>query len=443
MMRKSALSMLDVYANGILVGFWERKRGIELFRYDPAWVANQLGRPISMSMPFNPGNEAFRGEVVTNYFDNLLPDSRDIRERLAAKYRTRSTNSFSLLSAIGRDCVGALQIMPHGERPEGFDRIAGRPLNADEVTQLLSGVIRAGVNADVDDDDFRISIAGAQEKTALLWHNNQWHVPLGATPTTHLFKLPMGLVGGNAIIDLSESVENEWLCAQICESFGLPMARCNIAQFPEQKVLIVDRFDRALSEDSKWIMRLPQEDMCQAFGVAGHLKYQSNGGPGIEQIMALLQGSENAELDRRIFYKSQIVFWLMAAIDGHAKNFSISLLSGGRYQLTPLYDVLSAHPYYGSGPKRLNWRKSKMAMAVRGKSNHYSITSIQRRHWVDMAKQVGMAHEVELLLEEVADKTAHAISHTETLLPANFPEELAKRIFDGMKKQREMLIKQK
>lgn len=282
-----------------------------------------------------------------------------------------------------------------------------------------------------------------QEKTALLWHNDQWHVPHGATPTTHLFKLPMGLAGGNAIIDLSESVENEWLCAQICESFGLPMARCNIAQFSGQKVLIVDRFDRALSEDRKWIMRLPQEDMCQAFGVAGHLKYQNNGGPGIEQIMALLQTSENAELGRRTFYKSQIVFWLMAAIDGHAKNFSISLSSGGRYQLTPLYDVLSAHPYYGNGPKRLNWRKSKMAMAARGKSTHYSITSIQRRHWVEMAKRVGMTHKIELLLEEVADKTADAISRSGSLLPANFPEGMTQRIFDGMRKQREMLVKQK
>ena len=441
MMRTSASGMLDVYANGILVGFWERRRGVELFRYAPEWVANPLGRPISMSMPFNPANDAFRGEVVTNYFDNLLPDSRDIRERLAAKYRTHSTNSFSLLSEIGRDCVGALQIMPHEEKPAGFDKIAGRTLNEDEIAQLLSGVIRE--NADADDDDFRISIAGAQEKTALLWHKDQWHVPLGATPTTHLFKLPMGLVGGNARIDLSESVENEWLCAQICEAFDLPVARCNIAQFPGQKVLIVDRFDRAINENGKWIMRLPQEDMCQAFGVAGHLKYQSNGGPGIEQIMSLLQGSENVEQDRRIFYKSQIVFWLMAAIDGHAKNFSIALLSGGRYQLTPLYDILSAHPYYGNGPNRINWRKSKMAMAVKGKSNHYGIASIQRRHWVEMAKQVGMAHEAELLLEEVADKTADAISHAETLLPANFPEELAQRIFDGMRNQRELLVKQK
>ncbi|NLC85010.1 MAG: type II toxin-antitoxin system HipA family toxin, partial [Ruminococcaceae bacterium] len=156
-----------------------------------------------------------------------------------------------------------------------------------------------------------------------------------------------------------------------------------------------------------------------------------------------LQGSENVEQDRRIFYKSQIVFWLMAAIDGHAKNFSIALLSGGRYQLTPLYDILSAHPYYGNGPNRINWRKSKMAMAVKGKSNHYGIASIQRRHWVEMAKQVGMAHEAELLLEEVADKTADAISHAETLLPANFPEELAQRIFDGMRNQRELLVKQK
>ena len=231
MVRKSVSGTLDVYANGVLVGFLERQRGIETFRYDPTWVESPHGRPISMSMPFTPSNEPFRGDVVTNYFDNLLPDSRDIRIRLAAKYRTQSTNALSLLSEIGRDCIGALQIMPHEEQPTGFDKILGRPLDEEGVAQILRGVIQAHGNPGEPNDDFRLSIAGAQEKTALLWHNNQWHVPLDATPTTHLFKLPMGVAGGNARIDMNDSVENEWLCAQICRAFGLPLPSAILLNF--------------------------------------------------------------------------------------------------------------------------------------------------------------------------------------------------------------------
>ena len=219
-----------------------------------------------------------------------------------------------------------------------------------------------------------------------------------------------------------------------------PVAECHIAQFLDQKALIVERFDRALAEDGTWIMRLPQEDMCQAFGVASHLKYQSSGGPGVEEIMSFLNGSDNAEEDRHIFFKTQMVFWLLAAIDGHAKNFSIAIQQGGHYHLTPLYDIISAYPYYGHGANNLSWQKSKLAMGVKGKSNHYRIKSILPRHWIEMAKHVGLAHKVSQIMEEVADLTPHAISHAENLLPANFPDRAAQRIFQGMKKQRDLLV---
>ena len=109
-------------------------------------------------------------------------------------------------------------------------------------------------------------------------------------------------------------------------------------------------------------MRLPQEDFCQATATAPALKYESDGGPGIGKIMDLLLGSEKAAADRRDFMRTQLVFWLLAAIDGHAKNFSIFLRAGGAYQLTPRYDILSAHPMLGHGRGRLSPRKITMAM---------------------------------------------------------------------------------
>lgn len=108
--------------------------------------------------------------------------------------------------------------------------------------------------------------------------------------------------------DLRTSVENEWLCSKITAGFGLPVAGCKIARFEELKVLIVERFDRRLSADASWIVRLPREDFCQATGTSPLHKYQSDGGPGIGKVMEILLGSEEAESDRIHFFKTQVVF---------------------------------------------------------------------------------------------------------------------------------------
>ncbi len=172
-------------------------------------------------------------------------------------------------------------------------------------------------------------------------------------------------------IDLSTSVENEWLCVQILQAYGIPVAECRMATFGEHRTLIVERFDRKLASDKSWWLRLPQEDFCQATATPPALKYESDGGPGIRRILEVLQGSERAEEDRRDFLRTQVVFWLLAAIDGHAKNFSLFLLPGGAYRLTPRYDVLSAHPVLGNGRGRLARQKVRMAMAVWGANRHY------------------------------------------------------------------------
>lgn len=149
-------------------------------------------------------------------------------------------------------------------------------------------------------------------------------------------------------------MENEWLCAQIAREFGQPVASYQIAVFGRHKVLVVERFDRRLV-DHTWWARLPQEDFCQVFGLPSEQKYEKDGGPGISLILGKLQGSDTAEADRQRFLTTQLLFWLLAAPDGRAKNFSIFIEPEGRYKLTPLYDILSAWPIVGDGPKQFQW----------------------------------------------------------------------------------------
>ena len=422
--------------NGIPVGYWETSRQGERFGYFVEWLADAQSRPLSLSLPFLPGNAPYQGQVVTDYFDNLLPDNDAIRRRLAQRHQTGGTDAFRLLAKLGRDCVGAIQILPEDEAPTDVYEIHGEAMDAAGVAQRLRNVTLApALGLHGDDMDLRLSIAGAQEKTALLQHGGQWLLPHGSTPTTHIFKLPLGWVG-QMQADMRTSVENEWLCSKIMAAYGIPIAPCEIAQFEDQKALVVERFDRIPASDGSWIVRLPQEDMCQATGTSPLTKYQADGGPGIARIMELLLGSDNAARDRETFFKTQIIFWVLAATDGHGKNFSIALLPGGRFRSTPIYDVLSVHPVIGTGRNRLPPQKAKLAMAVRGSSNHYLIDKIQRRHWIAQAQQIGLgAVTAERLIGEVIIATETVISEVGKLLPDDFPMDVLEAIFSGMRRQ--------
>ncbi len=428
---------LNVWMNGMLVGAWSYGRGdSHRFVYDADWLKSPACRSLSLSMPLSASG-AVRGAVVAHYFDNLLPDSERIRKRLKARYGTRSDRAFDLLEAIGRDCVGAVQLLPVGSEPTGFNRVSYEALDEAGVAAQLRMVPALPSYAADTHTDFRISIAGAQEKTALLKVGKQWCVPTGATPTSHIFKLPQGLVGGYQF-DLRHSVENEWLCLKFLAALGLPVAAAEIGQFEDQKALIVERFDRrwvhARDGKSSWLARLPQEDFCQVLGISPDDKYESAGGPGIRDALQILQGSQTADLDRTIFVMTQFAFWLLAAIDGHAKNFSIRLYAQDKYEMTPIYDVLSAWPIIGSGPNYLPMQDAKMAMALRGKNTHYRVSEIQTRHWKLLAKECGVPSVWKLMLE-MAGSVDDAIASVMIQLPQEYPVALAETIFDGVRKQ--------
>lgn len=443
--RRAHSRPLSIWTNGELVGHWT-PAGNQPMRlaYADSWLKSDAARPLSLSLPLPLlNNNPLRGELVENFFENLLPESSAIRKRLAQRYAAGSERTFDLLAAIGRDCVGAVQLLDAEEEPKGFDRIEGKSLDDEAVAAVLrSAVAGAQFGKQEHAQDFRISIAGAQEKTALLWHQGTWMRPLGATPTTHIIKLPLGLVG-NMQADMRTSVHNEWLCLKLMGALGFDAAQADIATFADHPpVLVVERFDRKLHPSEKWILRLPQEDCCQARGVNPAIKYEADGGPGIEQLAQVLHGSQNARADLRTLLASQITFWLMAATDGHAKNFSIRLHAGGAYALTPLYDVLSAWPIIGKGKNQLAWKNAKLAMAVSGKNRHYHLATVMRRHFNATAARCGWGENAEDIIGELLAKVDGSIEAVAKQLPPGFPEDVATAIFEGMRTQARRLQEQ-
>ena len=281
---------LGVYMNSRLVGRLRRESsGAIDFRYDESWLDWSNAIPISLSLPLR--EDRYIGAPVIAVFENLLPDNPDVRRRVAERSHAGGSDVYSLLTAIGRDCVGALQFVPEGEEVTPAGQIDARPVSDDEIAALIADLGRSPLGLG-NDREFRISLAGAQEKTALLLWNGQWHMPHGTTATTHILKPEIGRLPGG--IDLSQSVENEYLCMKLVAALGLPVAHAEIAEFAGRKTLVVERFDRLWTREKR-LLRLPQEDCCQALSVPPNLKYESDGGPGIRDIAELLKGSDTPE----------------------------------------------------------------------------------------------------------------------------------------------------
>lgn len=203
------------------------------------------------------------------------------------------------------------------------------------------------------------------------------------------------------------------------EAFGLPVNAAEIKTFGDTKALVIERFDRQFTKDGR-LLRLPQEDCCQALSVPPTRKYQSDGGPGMIAILDLLKGSDNPADDQTAFFKAQLVFWLIGATDGHAKNFSIYLGPGGTYHLTPLYDVLTAQPSLVS--RQIERKQMKLAMSV-GNSRHYRIDTIHGRHFVQTGEEAGLPKSLVLsAIEQIGSAAEKAIAQVKSALPTGFPE---------------------
>ena len=427
---------LAIWMNDLRVGTWAQPRtGAPTFHYHPAWIASNAARVLSLSRPFMPGNTPHRGAVVSNFFENLLPDSAAIRRRLQARFATGSTEAFDLLTAIGRDCVGAVQWLPDDEKPTGYDEVKGTPLDESGVEQTINAAVSgARLLGQIDDSDFRLSLAGAQEKTAVPFHRNRWFRPSGATPTTHIFKLPLGLVG-NLQADLQDLVENAWLCSRLVAAFGLETPHSEIAQFGARKVLVVERFDRA--KQPGWIARLPQEDFCQAIGLPRPSNTNRTAARTAAtfcacSIPALAPPPTNAPSSRPRSCSGS------SPRPTATRRTSLFHERGGTYRLTPVYEVLSAWPIIGPGRNPLAWPKASLALAVRATSAHGKLKDIRPRHWSAVAQQAGLG-DADALIHEILTLVPSALSTVGNLLPKTFPTHVSEKIFSGIAQQAKVL----
>lgn len=397
---------LNVLVTDKLAGtLTELPTGKYRFEYADEWQASRGAIPLSYSMPLPQKRHGTR--VVSNFLWGMLPDNQTVLDEWGRQYKVSPANPFALLTNIGEDCPGAVQIVPPDQELAGRGNV--RWLTAADLDKRIRLLRSDPGAARLLGDKGRFSLAGAQSKTALYrGPNGKWAIPQGRTPTTHIFKPEPGAYKGVAA--------NEHFCLSLARAVGLPAALSEVAELGGGPVIIVERFDRKRSNNM--FVRRHQEDMCQALGVNPRQKYQAEGGPGAPEIMDLLQNSANPNVDRDRFMRALALNFIIVGTDAHARNYSIAYAPGGAFRLAPLYDVISFLPYTS------NENDAELAMTIGGEK---AVARIAPRHWTALAglcrfpKERALAHVSDLIarLPEAArtvSNECHAAGLTHPIL---------------------------
>jgi serine/threonine-protein kinase HipA len=365
---------LAVILDDVVAGTVTRLSGGRLrFDYDAAYREQAGHTPLSLSMPVQVASHPH--SEISPWLWGLLPDNDAVLRRWAREFHVSGSSAFSLLATpIGEDCAGAVRFAP----PDGLERVLGRTgevtwLTEDDVAQRLRELREDSTAWLGRSFTGQFSLAGAQAKTALLLDGNRWGVPSGPTPTTHILK--------PAVAGLDDHDLNEHLCLDAARRAGLIAARSSIAQFADETAVVVTRYDRIEGVDGT-VVRVHQEDLCQALGVPPSEKYQNEGGPTPARIAHLFRDAMPPRVGEdavRRFADALIWNWLIGGTDAHAKNYSV-LLAGDQVRLAPLYDIASALPY------GTHERKLRLAMKIGSSYEVYP----QRNRWPEAARDLGV-----------------------------------------------------
>ena len=386
---------LDVFWGDILVGsYYLLQDNSEFFTYNVGYLESKKAAPISYSLPLRP--DPFNRRQLRPFFAGLLPEEAQ-RQRIAAFLRIAENDDFAMLEAIGGECAGALVILPHGAKPETKIKslVPCSEEKLEEIIRLLPyRPMLAG------EKGLRLSLAGAQSKLPIVYDEGTFYLPENGTPSTHILKP-----------ELSEwfkgIVYNEYCCMSLANAIGIPAAETQIVEVGDTPCLVVKRYDRVVGKAGN-IRRIHQEDFCQALGRPPELKYQSDGGPLVRDIVRLMKNgwSTNPAEDILAFVDLVIFNAIIGNADAHAKNYSM-LYDGESRRLTPGYDLVSTvcWPELATTP----------AMKIGGSD---SINSILSGHWRKFADEINISEtalraRIKTLCSGVIDKTCENLSAPE------------------------------
>lgn len=371
------MTTLHALMNGEHLGLLDGQGRQLRFRYDEDLDLAEAV-PLSLSMPLS--NARHRGPAVSRWLTGLLPDRETVLMRWRAQFGLTDLHPESLIAHIGEDVAGACQFV----REDRLDAVLSRAGSVERLAEGdIAGIVRAAkqdsLPYDVETATGRFSLAGAQVKFALQRiGEDTWALPSGAQPSTHIFK--------PAIPGLEDQDVTEVVSMRAAAAVGLPTAHAFIADFGDERVITVERYDRVFANGRWW--RVHQEDLCQAAGLDPKLKYESQGGPGVAACAALIR-QYCGQHDVETFARAIIYNYLIKGSDAHARNYSI-LITPGDVRLAPLYDLNATLGFGDAG------QANQMAMRVGGEGRFARISA---GNWRLFATEVQLP--VEWVLDQV------------------------------------------
>ena len=358
---------LVVWLFGAPSGILSQIDGRLSFAYSSDWLNTSNSIPLSQSLPLQA--KAFDDRATRPFFAGLLPEG-DKRKLIAQNLHVSRQNDFALLDGIGGECAGAVTLLEPGQTPQTPDNQSlVRWLDETELLRLLDEMPKRPMLA--GEEGLRLSLAGAQDKLPVVAEGDRIGLPLFNSPSSHILK--------PAISNVVGSVFNEGFCLTLSHALKLDTVKADIRRVSDRHYLLVERYDRQVTADGR-LLRLHQEDFCQALGIAPEYKYQNEGGPDLSKAFELVRQATRPSAPQILKLLDFAIFnVLVGNHDAHGKNFSLLYTPQG-IVLAPFYDVLSTAVY----PNLTD----KMAMKIGSK---YRFTEVQLRHWERFAAEAGLS----------------------------------------------------
>ena len=380
--------ILDVYFHEKVIGqLVQDDHGEMNFTYSASWLADPLAIRISCSLPLQ--KETFKRKDCRAFFGGILPEENK-RKLIAKNLGISASNDFSMLEKIGGECAGALSFILAGEKLQSENDDYHELTDAQLPNILRELPIRPLL---AGEQGVRLSLAGAQDKLAVYLDNERIFIPLNNAPSTHILKPDFNIYNGVIL--------NEAFCLLLAKQIGLSVVEADLKKVDDINYLLIKRYDRLFietKEKANKIMRIHQEDFCQALDISSTNKYQNEGGPSLKQCFNLIRAvSSTPVIDLAKMINAVIFNYLIGNCDAHGKNFSLLYLD--QLQLAPLYDLVCTLYY-----KDLD---RKMAMKLGGE---YLIGKITVENFDKLADEVGFAKpEIRRRILELSDAILSAI----------------------------------
>jgi serine/threonine-protein kinase HipA len=402
---------LAVWLYGDCVAMIDQERNRPRLTYTrTALDRYELGTPLlSLSLPVRP--ERFSQGIVTPFLDGLLPEGQS-RLAVADDFDLSPRDTFGMISAIGRDCAGAVVIQPEEDAaPPTPTTTSAERLSNEEIEQLVRNLRTAPLGVD---ERVRLSLGGVQEKLLLTkMPDGSWGRPVDGTPSTHIIKPELARFPG--------SVENEAFCMRVAKRLGLSVADVDVFSIGSRNLLAVTRFDRIVHADGT-LERVHQEDFCQAFGILPDNKYQERGGPSLKRIAQTVIDVAAPESVLELA-KAMVLNSLVANGDAHGKNFSLLHEPSGTLRLAPLYDVLCT----------LRYGIDELAMYI---DNVHRVNRVTTARLVNEIESWGVSRsDADALVSDLLERSSKAIAAAREDTPG-LPDE----IFRTIERQRRQLL---